>query len=60
MQFLGFLFFVFIAVCIFFTLIFLVTFIPFWGALPLIDKISPKFIDALIEEEKDYEERRLK
>lgn len=60
MQFLGFLFFVFIAVCIFFTLIFLVTFIPFWGALPLIDKISPKIVDALIEEEKDYEERRLK
>lgn len=60
MQFLGFLFFVIIASGIFFTLIFLITFLPFWGALPLIDKISPKTIDALIEDEKNYEERQLK
>ncbi|MFN7012811.1 MAG: hypothetical protein ACK4ON_00915 [Bacteroidia bacterium] len=60
MQFLGFLFFVVIACGIFFTLLFLSTFLPFWSVLPLIDKISPKTIDALIEEEKDYEERQLK
>jgi hypothetical protein len=60
MQFLGFLLFICIAGSIFFTLLFLSTFLPFWGALPLIDKISPKTIDALLEEEKDYEERQLK
>jgi hypothetical protein len=60
MQFLGFLLFICIFSGIFFTLLFLVTFLPFWGSLPLIEKFSPKTLDCFLEEEKNYEERQLK